>query len=45
MKDSERHGALHEVEDRIEELLPDETREARRKAQSNAKWAINVRST
>lgn len=40
---AERRGALHDTGDRIHEMLPDDERERRRKADRNAKWAINVR--
>lgn len=40
---AERRGALHDKGDRIHEMLPDDERERRRKAERNAKWAINVR--
>lgn len=42
---AERRGALHDTGDRIHEMLPDEEREKRRKAERSAKWAINVGST
>ncbi|KAL8726182.1 MAG: hypothetical protein Q9181_006153 [Wetmoreana brouardii] len=38
----ERRGALHDTGDRIHEMLPDDEREKRRKAERNAKWAINI---
>ncbi|KAL9620839.1 MAG: hypothetical protein Q9160_004620 [Pyrenula sp. 1 TL-2023] len=38
----ERSGALQGVGERVEELLPQETREHRARANRNAKWAINV---
>ena len=40
---AERRGALHDTGDRIHEMLPDDEREKRRKAERNARWAINVR--
>ncbi|KAL9593480.1 MAG: hypothetical protein Q9219_007533 [cf. Caloplaca sp. 3 TL-2023] len=39
---AERRGALHDTGDRIQEMLPEEEREKRRKAERNAKWAINI---
>ncbi|KAL8645370.1 MAG: hypothetical protein Q9226_007337 [Calogaya cf. arnoldii] len=39
---AERRGALHHQGDRIHEFLPDDERERRRKAERNAKWAINI---
>ncbi|KAL8728477.1 MAG: hypothetical protein Q9166_005375 [cf. Caloplaca sp. 2 TL-2023] len=39
---AERRGALHYTGDRIHEMLPDDEREKRRKAERNAKWAINI---
>ncbi|KAL8913023.1 MAG: hypothetical protein Q9171_002091 [Xanthocarpia ochracea] len=39
---AERRGALHHMGDRIHEMLPHDEREKRRKAERNAKWAINV---
>ncbi|KAL8997687.1 MAG: hypothetical protein Q9169_003094 [Polycauliona sp. 2 TL-2023] len=39
---AEIRGALHHQGDRIHEMLPDEERERRRKAERNAKWAINI---
>ncbi|KAL8801563.1 MAG: hypothetical protein Q9182_004349 [Xanthomendoza sp. 2 TL-2023] len=39
---AEMRGALHDTGDRIHEMLPDEEREKRRKAERNAKWAINI---
>ncbi|MCJ1353910.1 MAG: hypothetical protein MMC33_003897 [Icmadophila ericetorum] len=38
----DRETALYRVGDSIEELLPFEEREKRRKANRNAKWAINI---
>lgn len=38
----ERTGGLYDVGERVEELLPDDTRETRRLAHRNVKWAINV---
>lgn len=35
-------GGLQDVEERIEELLPDDERSRRAKADRNARWAINV---
>ena len=40
---AEERGALHDMGDRIHEMLPDEEREKRRQAERKAKWAINVR--
>ncbi|KAI4220996.1 MAG: hypothetical protein L6R36_007210 [Xanthoria steineri] len=39
---AERRGVLHDTGDRIHEMLPDDERERRRKADRNAKWAINI---
>lgn len=39
---AERRGALHDAGERIHEFLPEDEREKRRKAERNAKWAINV---
>ncbi|KAI4120577.1 MAG: hypothetical protein LQ338_006913 [Usnochroma carphineum] len=39
---AERRGALHDTGDRIHEMLPDEEKEKRKKAERNAKWAINI---
>ncbi|KAL8779157.1 MAG: hypothetical protein Q9213_007083 [Squamulea squamosa] len=39
---AEIRGALHHQGDRIHEMLPDDEREKRRKAERNAKWAINI---
>ena len=36
-------NGLHATGESIEPFLPDEEREARRKARRNARWAINVR--
>ena len=41
---AERVGALQDINENIEALLPTEEREARTKAARNAKWAINVMS-
>ncbi|KAL9107743.1 MAG: hypothetical protein Q9227_007365 [Pyrenula ochraceoflavens] len=38
----ERGGALQAVQERVEELLPEESRENRARANRNARWAINV---
>lgn len=38
----ERSGNLQNVEERVEELLPDHIQEDRRKAAKKAKWAINI---
>jgi cation diffusion facilitator family transporter len=38
----ERGGGLQNVEERIEDLLPDEIQMQRRKAARNARWAINI---
>ena len=38
----ERGGGLQDVEERIEELLPDDVLQARRKGARNARWAINI---
>jgi cation diffusion facilitator family transporter len=38
----ERGGRLQNVEERVEELLPDPIQEERRKATRKAKWAINI---
>ena len=38
----ERAGALQNVGEQVEQLLPKDTRETRRKGQRNARWAINV---
>jgi hypothetical protein len=35
-------GALQEVDESVEQLLPEEEMEKRRKAEKKAKWAINV---
>lgn len=40
---AENQGLLHHRGERIQEFLPDDEREKRRKAERNAKWAINVR--
>lgn len=42
---AERQGLLHHTGERIHEFLPEDEREKRRKAERNAKWAINVRSS
>ncbi|KAL8893240.1 MAG: hypothetical protein Q9192_005459 [Flavoplaca navasiana] len=39
---AEERGALHDMGDRIHEMLPDEEREKRRQAERKAKWAINI---
>jgi hypothetical protein len=39
---AEERGPLHDTEENIESFLPDDERERRRKADRNAKWAINV---
>ncbi|KAL8840886.1 MAG: hypothetical protein Q9170_001150 [Blastenia crenularia] len=39
---AERRGALHDTGGRIHEMLPEDEREKRRKAERNAKWAINI---
>ncbi|KAL8671408.1 MAG: hypothetical protein Q9168_004081 [Polycauliona sp. 1 TL-2023] len=39
---AENRGALHNKGDRVHEFLPDDERERRRKAERNAKWAINI---
>ncbi|KAI4234942.1 MAG: hypothetical protein L6R40_006610 [Gallowayella cf. fulva] len=39
---AERRGALHDAGERIHEFLPEDEREKRRKAERNAKWAINI---
>ncbi|KAL8946093.1 MAG: hypothetical protein Q9222_007466 [Ikaeria aurantiellina] len=39
---AERRGALHDQGDRIHEMLPEDEREKRRKADRKAKWAINI---
>lgn len=41
---AERRGGLHDSGERVHELLPEDEREKRRKAERNAKWAINVRN-
>lgn len=38
----ERGGGLQDVGERIEELLPDDERSRRAKAERNARWAINI---
>lgn len=38
----ERTGGLQHVEERIEDLLPDEVRSSRRRGARNARWAINI---
>ncbi|KIX93282.1 uncharacterized protein Z520_10925 [Fonsecaea multimorphosa CBS 102226] len=38
----EREGRLQHVEEHIDYLLPDDVRERRRKADRNARWAINI---
>ena len=38
----EREGILQGVEERIEELLPDEVQMQRQRAARNARWAINI---
>ena len=38
----ERSGGIQEVSGNIQELLPEEEREKRRKANKRAKWAINI---
>lgn len=38
----ERGGGLQNVEERVEELLPDRVQEERRKAAKKARWAINI---
>jgi Cation efflux family len=39
---AERVGALQEENEQVEQLLPDEQREKRRKGARNARWAINI---
>ncbi|KAL8919641.1 MAG: hypothetical protein Q9208_006673 [Pyrenodesmia sp. 3 TL-2023] len=39
---AERRGGLHDSGERVYELLPEDEREKRRKAERNAKWAINI---
>ncbi|KAL8688591.1 MAG: hypothetical protein Q9218_005539 [Villophora microphyllina] len=39
---AERRGALHHAGNRINEFLPDDEQETRRKAEKHAKWAINI---
>ncbi|KAL8988388.1 MAG: hypothetical protein Q9177_002527 [Variospora cf. flavescens] len=39
---AERQGLLHHTGERIHEFLPEDEREKRRKAERNAKWAINI---
>ena len=42
MMASERQGALQGAGENIEELLPDDEREKRRKEKQQARWTINV---
>lgn len=39
---AERRGGLHDNGERVYELLPEDEKEKRGKAERNAKWAINV---
>lgn len=38
----EREGRLQNVEERVEDLLPDEVQQQRARANRNARWAINI---
>lgn len=38
----ERQGALHELHEDIEAMLPEDERSSRRRGQRRAKWAINI---
>ncbi|KAL9584722.1 MAG: hypothetical protein Q9203_004555 [Teloschistes exilis] len=39
---AERRGALHESGNRVQDFLPEDEQEKRRKAERSAKWAINI---
>ncbi|KAI4177488.1 MAG: hypothetical protein LQ343_000469 [Gyalolechia ehrenbergii] len=39
---AERRGALHDTGERIHEMLPEDEKEKRQKAERHARWAINI---